>query len=408
MWRLRWVVHIDILYISNIYHDKKNFKLVVEKGDWHDSTIRDAQRAFYAGDMETAFLSYLFAAEKGIELAQENAAWLVDKQFYEATAALFPAGHDLFETALTLWNRAALQGNVDAKVKVGDYFYYGMGMKAFVNANDSETVSPKRKLPIYDRLFSMYSVMTGSDPLKASQYYRFASDVEHHALAKWNLGYMYEYGIGLKKDYFMAKRFYTEALQTNPDGYMAVNIALWKIRFKEYLQRIMEIPSNFKFWLSGTKKHTTKVESHKDDKSYIHDLLNDDNSESTNSKSGDTADDSLVGMDILSSLLNWFVSEYDNELFDLIETGLILFLCGVTAGLIWWRHVASLRQQARLQRQMFNEMRQVQIPPVAPSLHPEQVQNNPMTTEANAPSSQLPAEPQPAGASPSAAADPSH
>jgi hypothetical protein len=37
-----------------------------------------AHDAFKAGDNELALLEYLFAAERGIEIAQVNAAWLLD------------------------------------------------------------------------------------------------------------------------------------------------------------------------------------------------------------------------------------------------------------------------------------------------------------------------------------------
>jgi hypothetical protein len=33
------------------------------------------------GDVETSFVNYLFAAEKGFELAQLNAAWMLDTGF---------------------------------------------------------------------------------------------------------------------------------------------------------------------------------------------------------------------------------------------------------------------------------------------------------------------------------------
>ena len=58
------------------------FKAVAEKGDWEDPTIREAEAAFYEGDMEGAFLRYLFSAERGIELAQTNAAWLIDRGLF--------------------------------------------------------------------------------------------------------------------------------------------------------------------------------------------------------------------------------------------------------------------------------------------------------------------------------------
>lgn len=55
------------------------FKSVSERGDWHDPLLEDALDAFEDGDMETAFLDYVLSAERGYEVAQTNAAWMIDQ-----------------------------------------------------------------------------------------------------------------------------------------------------------------------------------------------------------------------------------------------------------------------------------------------------------------------------------------
>jgi hypothetical protein len=40
--------------------------------------ITDGYHAFHAGDIEASFIHYMFSAELGFEVAQLNAAWLLD------------------------------------------------------------------------------------------------------------------------------------------------------------------------------------------------------------------------------------------------------------------------------------------------------------------------------------------
>ena len=82
--------------------------------------------------------------------------------------------NNLARLALTQWTRAAAQRNIDALVKVGDYYYHGLG------------VSDE---PEQSRLE------------KAARYYQSASDTQMSALAMWNLGWMYENGIGVPQVY---------------------------------------------------------------------------------------------------------------------------------------------------------------------------------------------------------------
>lgn len=76
--------------------------------------------------------------------------------------------NDTAKLALTQWTRSAAQHNVDALVKVGDYYYHGLGV-----SEDSERLE------------------------KAARYYQSAADTQLSALAMWNLGWMYENGVGL-------------------------------------------------------------------------------------------------------------------------------------------------------------------------------------------------------------------
>jgi TPR repeat protein len=78
--------------------------------------------------------------------------------------------NDTARLALTQWTRSAAQNNVDALVKVGDYYYHGLGVP-----DEPENVRWE----------------------KAAGYYRSAADTQISALAMWNLGWMYEHGYGV-------------------------------------------------------------------------------------------------------------------------------------------------------------------------------------------------------------------
>lgn len=45
----------------------------------------------------------------------------------------------------------------------------------------------------------------------AAAYYQTAADTSLSAMAYWNLGWMYENGIGVKRDWWLAKRSYDQA-----------------------------------------------------------------------------------------------------------------------------------------------------------------------------------------------------
>lgn len=183
------------------------YKNVAEKAEPLVSSWTDANLAYEAGDTELAFLEYLGMAEQGYEKAQSNVAYLVDPEQNK-----FPWPEWLYQSAkkpallqnptlgLIYWTRSAKQGNIDALVKMGDYYLDGIG--------------------------------TNADIDKAVQCYTGASQYHQSAQALYNLGWMHENGVGLNQDYHLAKRFYDSALETNDEAYLPVALSLLKLRAK--------------------------------------------------------------------------------------------------------------------------------------------------------------------------------
>ncbi|KAH9260348.1 hypothetical protein BASA81_001518 [Batrachochytrium salamandrivorans] len=131
---------------------------------------------------QLAYEQYLRLAEMGYELAELHA---VLDAFKIAHPPLFAA-----PDAFRLYERAAEQGNTRARLRVGDFWYYGE-----------------------------------SDYQEAALQYRIASEGSN-AQAHFNLGYQHHHGLGLVKDLHLAKRYYDMAYEASPDSKLAVSISL--------------------------------------------------------------------------------------------------------------------------------------------------------------------------------------
>ncbi|KAK9763212.1 ERAD-associated protein [Basidiobolus ranarum] len=174
------------------------YKIVSERGDWLHSPFPEAYRTYKRGDIETSFLWYLIGAEMGYEVGQTNVAWLLDEDRYglvEKSPSLVPE-----DLPLIYWTRSANQGHGDSRVKMGDYYFYGIG--------------------------------TDVDLQKAAKCYEVAAEHESSKLGMWNMGWMYENGIGVPKDFHLAKRSYDNSLSQNPDAYLPVTLSLIKLSAK--------------------------------------------------------------------------------------------------------------------------------------------------------------------------------
>lgn len=186
------------------------YKIVAEKAEFMSTSFIEANDAYESGDLETALVGYMMAAEQGFETGQANVAYLLDQvkprftlgsliPFMKKQASL--AGDAA--TALIYWTRSAEQKNVDSMVKMGDYYLHGLG--------------------------------TELDEEKAAQCYQAAADTMQSAQAMWNLGWMHEHGIGIDQDFHLAKRHYDAALETNPrEAYLPVVLALYKLRWRSW------------------------------------------------------------------------------------------------------------------------------------------------------------------------------
>ncbi|XP_050601587.1 protein sel-1 homolog 2 isoform X3 [Macaca thibetana thibetana] len=177
------------------------YKGVCELGHWAEKFLT-AYFAYKDGDIDSSLVQYALLAEMGYEVAQSNSAFIL-----ESKKANILEKEKMYPMALLLWNRAAIQGNAFARVKIGDYHYYGYGTK-----KDYQT---------------------------AATHYSIAADKYHNAQAMFNLAYMYEHGLGIAKDIHLARRLYDMAAQTSPDAYIPVFFALMKLETMHLLRDIL-------------------------------------------------------------------------------------------------------------------------------------------------------------------------
>ncbi|KAF2839254.1 HCP-like protein [Patellaria atrata CBS 101060] len=189
------------------------YKIVAEKAEVIVADFKYANDAYEAGDLETALIEYMMAAEQGFEYAQANVAYLLDQSRPQLSlSSIIPFAKKktklLGNAALALiyWTRSAKQQNIDSMVRMGDYYHEGLG--------------------------------TSPDQEKAAACYQLAAETLQSAQAMWNLGWMHENGIGIEQDFHLAKRFYDQALETNVEAYLPVTLALYRLRLRSWWNTI--------------------------------------------------------------------------------------------------------------------------------------------------------------------------
>jgi SEL1 protein len=171
------------------------YKKVAEKGPWSE-IIEKAHKLFINGEYESSLLRYEKAAQWGFEISQSNAGYMYDKGY---GINLNCTNSTRYIMAFEYYRNSAEQKNAESYLKIGDYYYYGIG--------------------------------TNQSYENSALYYQAASEMRNPQ-ALFNLGYMHQYGLGLPKDLYLAKRYYDYALSIEKDAWMAVYIALLGVGFE--------------------------------------------------------------------------------------------------------------------------------------------------------------------------------
>ncbi|KAF9930209.1 ERAD-associated protein [Linnemannia zychae] len=363
------------------------FKYVAERGDWGDTLFSDSYDAYQAGDVEYAAIGYLQAAERGFEVGQSNFAWILDRELpstryltmltspkrspliamSESPLVGLASPSRLLEMALVYWTRSANQGDVDARVKMGDYYYMGIGAE--------------------------------QDYKKATACYQVAAESESSAMAMWNLGWMHENGVGVAKDFYLAKKWYDLSLSTNQIAVLPVSLSLARLNARfiwNYLTGGETGGDASSFWSIGSSKTTERGSAKKEASG---DVTTDGiGGDQTRAKKGDNGkwDLNEIGKNNVEKWTNQKQAgpsedgdfddpegfqqrqhrqpgaEEEGELFmddeDLVESIVIIGLCMVVGYLMYVRQFRfgnQQQQQQDNQNNNNNNRNQQQQPPIA-------------------------------------------
>lgn len=171
-------------------------------------------RSYYLdSNYNGAYYLYSKLAIQGFEIAQSNVGWLlkrnlVSKELLYSDNKENKTIKELSrKSAFQYFEWSATQNNADSQRIVGDYYYYDY-LNMFNEEEEVETNINRFE--------------------EAGNYYEMSAEntLGANAQSLFNLGYMHQYGIGRKKDFSMAKRYYDLSNQNDPNGNVACYIYL--------------------------------------------------------------------------------------------------------------------------------------------------------------------------------------
>lgn len=199
-------------------------KAVAERGDW-GAALDKAHRAFSVdGDVFRSVFLYGVLAEGGYEVAQYNVAHALDHSIRRDTdAADFAGFADPRILALEMYSRAAQQSNVEAQIKLGDFYFYGLGTKARRAGCRAPYRARVHASAPHHHPAAAAALRAQEDHKQAVAHYRTASEGQN-AQAMFNLAYMHAHGLGLSRDFHLAKRHYDMALETASEAFVPVKV----------------------------------------------------------------------------------------------------------------------------------------------------------------------------------------
>ena len=338
------------------------FKHTAEKGDWSTRISHKAEHAWRRDARQKALLGWALAGEMGYESAQNNVAYLLDRahsrtRLLGVSTNLHDERNFTDRLALVHWTRSAAQQNVDAMVKMGDYYFHGIG-----------TGNPGQ--PAYEKAAACYSA---------------AADRGVSALAYWNLGWMYENGIGVaRQDFHLAKRYYDTAVETNVEAYLPVALSLVKLHIRavwaalfgsESSQSAISLLSSY----ATTDRNTAYTEAEEQAAA---------KQKQAEERQNRIAEEQGGGYGDPNEPETWAArdGETDEDLDDMIETGLLILALGGLAYLAYVRQDVQLqlRRERRQQGQPHEGEQQQQQQDGADNAAPQRNPWAPMGDEPNA------------------------
>jgi SEL1 protein len=289
------------------------YQWIVENGSpTRSKRLRKAYQDYIAGDWEASLRNYLAAAETGSSVGQVNAAFLLERG-----TCLGLTAADCAKASVRLWKAAAARGHAEACLRVGDFYYYGrlrgktlpvgpfgwvqyllypeeympalfqkrghellvfekashqllLLLESYIGVSlvaDSEADSEEKEDHTVkdeeDEDPDHEEELVKADLAMAAHYYQVAVEKHHSPRANFNLGFMHEWGLGLKQDFPLAKRHYDLAINGHSsEAELAVQISLMAMSIHEYFVKLQVA---WEDWWNGTKKKSKDTTTMTDD-----------------------------------------------------------------------------------------------------------------------------------------------
>jgi len=228
---------------------------------YHAARMRRAYEMYTAGDTGGALRNYLIAAEAGSDIALLNSAFIMEKG-----ECLLLSPDECIIASLRLYKIAATKGHSEASLRVGDHLYYKhrcapLGwFRSFVYpeeviANFVPAISKllqgllasdsSKSTSLADQQDVSQCVVEGTCPSPemkmladletAAHFYQMAAN-RNSPRGHFNLGFLYEWGLGLKQDFPLAKRHYDLAMSNGKEeAEVPAYVALLALRAHEAL-----------------------------------------------------------------------------------------------------------------------------------------------------------------------------
>jgi SEL1 protein len=276
-----------------------------------NNRMRRAYKQYMAGEINHSLRNYLAVSETGNMIAQENAAFLLERG-----ECLGLSKSDCAKASVRLWKAAAAQGSAEASLRVGDFYYYGrfhdesgkllisqrpFGWLQYILFPEeyilpqlwkwvshssqksvlSSIVEPRALMKNIEQMkkysglhaikgtcttdgkgetceviasVSDLDVHSENDLASAAHFYRLAS-ITGNSRAHYNMGFMHEWGLGVKQDFPLAKRHYDLAITMSSglqrEAVVPVKLALLALEAHQYLLKYKM--SWEAFWQYGQK-----------------------------------------------------------------------------------------------------------------------------------------------------------
>ena len=207
-------------------------KLLAERSSTVVNVMENAREHFMRANYKESLYAYAKASEMGIELAQANAAYILERNFGGVQNHLSKEERKQF--SLYFHELAADQGNVLSLLTIGDAHYAGWISSSISSEKDDDLEETLMLTDEDGNVVVPSDSNSDSNYEKAAQVYRRAAGLRS-AAAMFNLGRMHEVGRGVAKDYHLAKRFYDSTLSAEPDAKFIIKFALWGLRFREWM-----------------------------------------------------------------------------------------------------------------------------------------------------------------------------